>query len=220
MGRPGGPSRSPGYDAGPRNPKNRRASKIPGRLATRSSIVRGGRPGADGGPGAPGPREVRPASTDSHRDPTTESPTMPATLRQIRANRRNALLSTGPSPEGREKSRRNALKHGLAGRGVVLPEGQYEAVLERAAQWHSSLRPVDVYEEWLLESAAGESLRYERCNAEEAALRGRLVERAWSSWDEDRATEAEQTARSLARDPALTVRKLRRTSQGAALLLG
>ena len=41
-------------------------------------------------------------------------------LRQIEANRRNARLSTGPATEeGKKKSRRNALRHGLAAETVI-----------------------------------------------------------------------------------------------------
>ena len=40
-----------------------------------------------------------------------------------RANRANALRSTGPRSErGKARSRLNAAKHGLTGRGVVLPQ--------------------------------------------------------------------------------------------------
>ena len=40
--------------------------------------------------------------------------------RQIEANRRNALLSTGPKTEtGKKASRRNALRHGLTAETVV-----------------------------------------------------------------------------------------------------
>jgi hypothetical protein len=50
---------------------------------------------------------------------------------QIAANRRNALYSRGPkTAEGRARSRRNALKHGLTARSLIL-EG------ERAAQYEA-----------------------------------------------------------------------------------
>jgi hypothetical protein len=43
-----------------------------------------------------------------------------SSLRQIEANRRNARLSTGPVTEaGKEKSRRNALRHGLTAETVI-----------------------------------------------------------------------------------------------------
>ena len=43
-----------------------------------------------------------------------------SSLRQIEANRRNARLSTGPiTEEGKTKSRRNALRHGLTAETVI-----------------------------------------------------------------------------------------------------
>ncbi len=58
---------------------------------------------------------------------------MAASEAQILANRRNAALSTGPtSAEGKERSRRNALKHGLAAT-VVVPEEQVGEVALRVA---------------------------------------------------------------------------------------
>jgi hypothetical protein len=43
-------------------------------------------------------------------------------LRQLDANRLNALASTGPRTEdGKQQSRRNALKHGLTAETVVEP---------------------------------------------------------------------------------------------------
>ena len=50
-----------------------------------------------------------------------------ATLKQIEANRRNALRSTGPkTPEGKAAVRLNSLRHGLWSKSVVLPGEKQE----------------------------------------------------------------------------------------------
>lgn len=45
-----------------------------------------------------------------------------ASEKQIQANRQNALKSTGPtSPDGKARAARNALKHGLLSRDMLIP---------------------------------------------------------------------------------------------------
>jgi hypothetical protein len=44
-----------------------------------------------------------------------------ASLRQVEANRRNALVSTGPQTEaGKKRSRGNAVRHGLTAETVIV----------------------------------------------------------------------------------------------------
>jgi hypothetical protein len=142
------------------------------------------------------------------------------TLRQIEANRRNSLLSCGPrTPEGKEKSRRNALKHGLAGAGVVLPEDEAAIVAQRRAEWHSSLRPWNPFEEWLIDEITVAAVQIDQCRAQEALLRTEFAERAGTSWDDDRRLAAEVLAAGLAKKPALISRQLQQTRQGCDWIL-
>lgn len=57
-----------------------------------------------------------------------------ATEKQIAANRRNATRSTGPrTPEGKERSRMNALRHGLSSLGRNLEAVASGNLVDRAA---------------------------------------------------------------------------------------
>jgi len=79
--------------------------------------------------------------------------------RQIAANRRNALKSTGPStPAGKRAVRWNALKHGLLAQEVVIAAGdgrenraQFNTLLARL---FDDLQPEGILEEILVEKIA------------------------------------------------------------------
>jgi len=143
-----------------------------------------------------------------------------ATLRQTAANRRNALLSTGPtSDEGKARSRVNALKHGLAGAGVVLPDEEAQAVALRAQEWRDRFQPANEEDEWLFEQVVVNSVRLDACRERESGLRIYEARRAGLSWDDDRRLAAEEVAASLAKDPARVSRRLARTRQGCDWLL-
>ena len=149
---------------------------------------------------------------------TTKSP---VSERRIAANRENAKRSTGPNTEhGKRQSRRNALKHGLSGAGVALPESMEEAVQERAQNWNSSLKPINAWELWLLEFVALNTLRVEECAKMAYQRRRAVAERADSLlWDEDRNLEVEEIGAKLALKPSETVQRLRQSGYGVHWLL-
>ena len=143
-----------------------------------------------------------------------------ASLRQIRANQLNAGKSTGPTtPEGKAVARRNALKHGLAGTGIVLPEDEAEAINERWAQWQSALKPDDAYSDWLVERIAATAIRLERCEHHERALLEIRAARAGQDWDLECRLAAESLGESLPKAPGRVALELRRTAAGRAWLL-
>src|SRR5450756_1444525 len=118
-----------------------------------------------------------------------------SSLKQIEANRRNALKSTGPTtPEGKRRSRCNAVRHGLTAETVIaaLEDSEdYEAFeaavisdydAESAVERELVLRLASVL--WRLRRATGietalfESVTAEPGKGEYGSLRPTLVEAA------------------------------------------
>ncbi|WP_435016785.1 hypothetical protein TA3x_004361 [Tundrisphaera sp. TA3] len=134
---------------------------------------------------------------------------------RLEANRRNAARSTGPrTPAGKEKSRRNALKHGLAGDGVVLLPEQTAEVDALAATLESELQPSGPMGRILVRRIAVMSNRLDRCERHEAAMTARRVRDALKARDDARYAETDAIALNLANDPDITVRRLMRTPEG------
>ncbi len=143
-----------------------------------------------------------------------------ASLRKIQSNRRNAAKSTGPkTAEGKDRCRRNAVRHGLAGAGVVMPHDDAAAVAGRTASWLKSLKPADAYQGWLVGHLATQSHRIDRCVSHETTLRTLEAERAGLRWDEERRLDAAELGDKLARSPTLTAVRLTGTRQGCDWLI-
>jgi hypothetical protein len=72
-----------------------------------------------------------------------------ATIKQIEANRRNSLLSTGPkTTEGKAAACLNALRHGLRARATILPgenREDLEQLLEALEQTWLPQNPTEQY---------------------------------------------------------------------------
>jgi hypothetical protein len=76
-----------------------------------------------------------------------------ATNEQIEANRENAKLSTGPtSSTGLERSSKNAIKHGLAGRTVHLTPSEEEPYRQFHEGLFTAFVPKGILEQSLVES--------------------------------------------------------------------
>ncbi len=71
--------------------------------------------------------------------------------KQTEANRRNARRSTGPkTPEGKARSRLNALKHGLLAQDLILPDEDAKLFLELLEALDAELQPADLLQQILL----------------------------------------------------------------------
>jgi hypothetical protein len=94
--------------------------------------------------------------------------------RQIEANRLNAERSTGPrTADGKERVASNALKHGLTGKRVVLPnEDPEEFDAFRSALW-VELDPQGALEEVLAEEIVADAWRLKRIPILEATVHAR-----------------------------------------------
>jgi hypothetical protein len=92
-------------------------------------------------------------------------------LRQIEANRRKAIDSTGPrTPEGKAVVARNALKHGLPSRELLV-RGEHEADLSAfAGRLRACLAPADELELLLVDRIVAAGWRLRRLGHVEAAL--------------------------------------------------
>jgi hypothetical protein len=113
-----------------------------------------------------------------------EDSTMPASEARIRANQANALLSTGPkTSEGKERSRRNGLKHGLTGEGIVIPQEDVVEVDRRFSAFRAEREPSGEVGEVLLRRLAVLSVRMDRCVDQEDAAIAENVARALAEFE-------------------------------------
>ena len=75
-------------------------------------------------------------------------------LKKVEANRKNALRSTGPrTRKGKEAVKRNALKHGILAREVVIPGKEDAVEFRRLHDWlRKDKQPQGYLEEMLVET--------------------------------------------------------------------
>ena len=144
---------------------------------------------------------------------------MPCSPEKLASNRKNSLKSTGPSPQGKLISRKNGLKHGLTGAGIVIPDEDLAAVEERIEAFRADLKPRNDVAQFLATRAAVLSVRLDRCVRQEAA-------KITSDMMEADAIEVEARANDLAYDislledePAKAVRNLLRSPEGIDWLI-
>lgn len=90
---------------------------------------------------------------------------------EVAANRRNALLSTGPrTAAGRKASSMNALRHGLTGQFNVMPHEDREVYDQFCRAFTESLGPATPAESQFAQSAAEDVWRLNRARAIENGI--------------------------------------------------
>ncbi len=137
---------------------------------------------------------------------------------RLAANRRNALRSTGPkTPEGKERSRANALKHGLCASVVVAEDAAL--VQQRATEFFKTLRPQNHFHCWLVSEIALLSIRIDRAERTERRSRDKVSIRAELCWDDDRRLEAVALGATLGDRPEEVVGRMGRTPQGCEWMM-
>jgi hypothetical protein len=116
---------------------------------------------------------------------------------QVRARRDNSRKSTGPkTPEGKARSRANALTHGLTATVCLKPEDQ-RAVAVRLAGLEADIRPHGATERILVLQVACASVRLERLMVEENALRTHRRRHAVERWDAEREAQVQSLIERL-----------------------
>jgi hypothetical protein len=121
------------------------------------------------------PEETKVRATPLTDEPLREGEKRPTSSKKLAANRANAQRSTGPkTPEGKEKSKLNAVKHGLTSR-------YFPALIEAGtAEWEeleavrtdllNHYQPIGPVEELLLGKINIEYMRYRRLVEREQVL--------------------------------------------------
>ena len=139
---------------------------------------------------------------------------------RIDANRKNALLSSGPkTPEGKAASRANAYKHGLTGQGVITPADEADEFQRRHQSLLNEMAPQTERGNLLVFRIATLTLRLERSTRAESASIARLVRHAEADHDDQMMDDAEDLFDGLAETPRKNLRRLRRTFEGLTLLI-
>ena len=145
---------------------------------------------------------------------------MPCSPAQLAANQRNSRRSSGPrTAEGKAISRRNGLKHGLTGAGIVLPNEDVEEVERRFETLEAEMRPKSEMARQLVGRVALLTVRLDRSAHQESKALAHRMRQAAAEFDQDRLAEVDRLMAWIAAEPVTNVRRLRRMPEGVDRLI-
>ena len=145
----------------------------------------------------------------------------PVSEKKTAANRRNAQKSTGPKTlDGKNRSKLNALQHGLRSAITILPTEDAAAFEARKDAWTDELQPNGEFETYLVDLIVANSWRLDRCRRAEASLLQRNVRDARENLDREIADRNRALIEELPDAPARVAARLRETSEGTLWIIG
>jgi hypothetical protein len=123
-----------------------------------------------------------------------------SSLRRILASRANGARSQGPAtPQGKQRSSRNAINHGLLAKIVVMKDESADAFEDHLSQLVDRLQPLDDVEFGMVEEMAAASWRMRRAWAFET----RMLDNAVDADESDKVDRMTAAFTTLANTPAL-----------------
>lgn len=150
--------------------------------------------------------------------PMREYLVMATTLKQIAANQANSAKSTGPrTDEGKERSRENAIKHGMAGASMVLTADLREEIERRLITMGPTLATGDALGDWFGAQAIMATAKIDQIQAAELNERGRITADAQGEgerWLGDQVTSVLFLSGSVKRRPERAHHELLQTIAG------
>ena len=115
--------------------------------------------------------------------------------KRVEANKKNAARSTGPrSAAGKDRSRFNAVKHGMAAKLPVLPGEDPDAFRAHRDAWTAELQPRGQVERQLVDRAVHVSWQLQRVDRAQAARLASEAQAAARGWPPSSPTRSSRWA--------------------------
>src|SRR5258708_27996357 len=120
--------------------------------------------------------------------------------------------------EGKMKSRRNALKHGLASEGDVLPIRDEKKFKERHAKWSGEMKLKSDMERYQLEIMVFSTVQLDCCRRHEMAEIGRRRRVAEDNWEATQEKRIDQCLEHWTMRPAEGLEQLQEVTASSGAI--